>query len=126
MDRGFQLAILVLAFVFAAGALGALGVYGAFGVSVDPGQSGDGTDPSDVQEDKSLVDPTLDTNEGVVDSIVDTVTPGLGVIQTLSDAVRGTGTLLTNTGLPGELANPIAAMLLIAVALSVANFIRGR
>lgn len=123
MSRGFQLSVLVLAFVFAAGALGALGVYGAFGVSIDTGQ-----DPNaeSYNNDSALVDPTLDTNDGVVDSIVDTVTPGLGVISTLTDAVRGSTTLLTNIGLPSELASPIAAMILIAVGLSVANFIRGR
>lgn len=122
MTRGFQLAILALCFVMASGALAGLGVYGVFGVSVDTGQD---TDPKDIQTDPDLVDPTLDTNKGVVESIVDTVTPGLGVIQTLTDAVRGTGTILTQIGLPPELANPLAAVVLIAVALSVAKFIRG-
>jgi hypothetical protein len=122
--RGFQLAVLVLAFTFAAGSLGALGVYGQFGVSVDTGQD---TDPEDYQgNDSSLVDPTTDTNNGVVDSIIDTVTPGLGVIRTITNAVRGTSGLLTNIGLPEPLAGPITVMILIAVGLSVANFIRGR
>jgi len=39
--------------------------------------------------------------------------------------VRGSTTLLTNIGLPPELANPLAAVLLLAVGLSVARFIRG-
>lgn len=122
MSRGFQLAILALCFVMAAGALAGLGVFGAFGVGVDTGQE---SPAQDIQQDEDIIDPTLDTNDGVVESIVDTITPGLGVIQTLTDAVRGTTTILTAIGLPPELANPIAAVVLIAVALSVAKFIRG-
>lgn len=122
MSRGFQLAILALCFVMASGALAGLGVFGAFGVGVDTGQP---NPAQDIQQDKDIIDPTLDTNDGVVESIVDTITPGLGVIQTLTDAVRGTTTILTAIGLPPELANPIAAVVLIAVALSVAKFIRG-
>jgi len=122
MSRGFQLAILALCFVMASGALAGLGVFGAFGVGVDTGQS---NPAQDIQQDEDIIDPTLDTNDGVVESIVDTITPGLGVIQTLTDAVRGTTTILTAIGLPPELANPIAAVVLIAVALSVAKFIRG-
>jgi len=122
MSRGFQLAILALCFVMASGALAGLGVFGAFGVGVDTGQE---SPAQDIQQDEDIIDPTLDTNDGVVESIVDTITPGLGVIQTLTDAVRGTTTILTAIGLPAELANPIAAVVLIAVALSVAKFIRG-
>jgi hypothetical protein len=122
MSRGFQLAILALCFVMASGALAGLGVFGAFGVGVDTGQP---NPAQDIQQDEDIIDPTLDTNDGVVESIVDTITPGLGVIQTLTDAVRGTTTILTAIGLPPELANPIAAVVLIAVALSVAKFIRG-
>jgi len=122
MSRGFQLSILVLCFVMASGALAGLGVYGAWGVTVDTGQD----DPAqDIQQDEDIVDPTVETNPGVVESIVDTITPGLGIIQTLTDAVRGSTTLLTNIGLPRELANPLAAVLLLAVGLSVARFIRG-
>lgn len=124
MTRGFQLSVLVLAFIFAAGALGGLGVYGVWGVSIDTGQD---QDPGDFKSnDSALVDPTTDTNTGVVDSVIDTVTPGLGIIRTLTDAVRGTTGLLTNVGLPAELAGPISVMIIIAVSLSVANFIRGR
>jgi hypothetical protein len=122
MSRGFQLSILVLCFVMASGALAGLGVYGTWGVTVDTGQD----DPAqDIQQDEDIVDPTVETNPGVVESIVDTITPGLGIIQTLTDAVRGSTTLLTNIGLPPELANPLAAVLLLAVGLSVARFIRG-
>jgi hypothetical protein len=122
MTRGFQLAVLALCFVMASAALAATGVYGLWGVSVDTGQD----DPSqNLSEDEDLVDPTLDSNDGVVDSVVDTVTPGLGVIQTLTDAVRGTQSILTALGLPAALARPIAGVALIAVALSVAKFIRG-
>jgi hypothetical protein len=122
MSRGFQLSILLLCFVMASGALAGLGVYGSFGVTVETGQD----DPAeDIQGNESLVDPTIETNPGVVESIVDTITPGLGVITTLTDAVQDSTSLLTNIGLPAELANPLAAVIVIAVGLSVARFIRG-
>ena len=122
MDRGFQVATLVLCFLMAAGTLGAMGVFSEWGVGISPGEG----DPSDdLQEDDDLIDPTLDTNENIVESFVDTVLPGLGVLSTLADGVRGTGAILSNIGVPGPIASPIAAVVLIAVAISFAKFVRG-
>ena len=122
MDRGFQLAVLALCFVMAAGALASLGVYGVWGVSVDPGQQ----DPSeDLDESEKLVDPTTDSNEGIVESFVDTITPGLGIIRELFGALRGTSSILAAVGIPGALAVPIGAVTTIAIGITFAKFVRG-
>ena len=122
MDRGFQIAVVVLCFLMAAGTLSAMGIFAEWGVGISPGEG----DPSDdLQEDEDLIDPTLDTNENIVESFVDTVLPGLGVLSTLADGVRGTGAMLSNLGVPSPIASPIAAVVLIAVAISFAKFVRG-
>ena len=122
MDRGLQLAVLVLCFSMAAGSLGALGLYTDWGVSVNPGEE---TDPGDIQDEEALIDPTVDTDDGLMESFVDTITPGLGVLTTLADGVRGVTGMLGNLGVPNALAAPVGAVVVIAMSISLAKFVRG-
>lgn len=117
-NRGFQIAVFTLCFVMAAGTLGAMGLYADWGVSVDPGAD---NPAGDLDEEDAVVDPTAESDEGFIGPSL----PGVGLLQTLSEWVRGVASILTNIGLPEPLATPIGTVALIAVSIAIAKFIRG-
>jgi len=119
MDRGLQITILVGCIVMAFGALSGLGLFQYWGVGADPGAAGDA---ENITENDAVQDPTVDDGG---DSLIDVSVPGVDLLKTLRGWVSDSQNLMENLGLPGALAAPIGVVLSVAIAISIARFIRG-
>ena len=114
--RGVKIAAFILAFSVAVGMLGGMGWFGWVGVHPDPGTE---EAEEEVQEIEDIdAEDTGGDEFSMARAAVD-------VIDTIRDLTVRAGSALANLGVPHHMAFGIQVIVGFALALTVAQFIRG-